>query len=288
MFVDFQLEILRWIAGIVQGIPASFFVFLNFLDTIYYYIVLFPLIWFFYGRRVGFRFLFLILLGGVINNVLKSIFALPRPSFYDPSIAQVYVSGYTFPSGAAQGASLLACLLWEQFKQKRIIPWLVLYVLIMGLARNFLGVHFPFDVIAGWVVGVGIFLIYKWGYQPFEKKLSETSPANLVVPLIITCGFWLLFPSLPATVAFFSVVGASIGWLFVNFLKLPVSGFPFSFLGVLLALIVISSSFGMLFILKWAIPSSSFFKIPFLFIVLGFLIAYEISLFKYFFGKSRV
>ncbi|MBC6989666.1 phosphatase PAP2 family protein [Hymenobacter sp. BT491] len=95
--------------------------------------------------------------GAVVLNVLaKTIFGRPRPALW-VSIAPAKF--YSFPSGHAMGsaalAAALAFLLWRSPWR-----WVVgmaggLFALGVGLSRMYLGVHYPSDVLAGWVCSVG-------------------------------------------------------------------------------------------------------------------------------------
>jgi len=276
MFVEKQLEILRWMMGLRGPITDPFFVFLNFFDTFYYWVILIPLFWFFGGRRVGLHFLFFLLLSGVANTAIKNLFALPRPFFYDPSIALIVVGGYTFPSGAAQGSMLLALMVWDLFRSKKLIPWLILYVFIISLSRNLLGVHFPLDILGGWVVGFLLYLTYKFIYLPCENKISLFSKKILLLPLVITFIAWALFPIAQSADLFFIMLGVAFSWVINDSLALPIKGASFSLKNVVTICLIIGSLFGILFLVGGVIPKA-FYKTPLLLFLLGSLMVFEIG-----------
>jgi undecaprenyl-diphosphatase len=109
-----------------------------------------------------------IMVGGLILETgLKVSFHRPRPvSFFGTPTPPTY----SFPSGHAllslcfYGA--VAYLITRRFKSKsaRILVWCVagLLVGLIGLSRIYLGVHYPSDVIAGyltatvWVIGIAL------------------------------------------------------------------------------------------------------------------------------------
>lgn len=100
-----------------------------------------------------------IVIGG--NALLKLAFERPRPSWDEPLYEPV---GWSFPSGHAAGAGVMAAVLvlltivltGRGWRRRLIITaWVALGALI-GLSRILLGVHYLSDVVAGWCVGVAV------------------------------------------------------------------------------------------------------------------------------------
>lgn len=91
-------------------------------------------------------------LAWVLAFVLKSLFATERPfvllSQVDPLLRE---SGYAFPSGHATFFSALAFSIF--FLHKNIGYCFMLFALVIGVARIMLGVHFPGDILGGFVLG---------------------------------------------------------------------------------------------------------------------------------------
>ena len=146
-----QLHFLQWLQEERGPFLNLFFQFLNFFDTAYFAFLLSLIIIIFYSRRWGLRVGFLLLFNGLINHLLKITFALPRPLFYDPSLPLVQARGYTFPSGGAQMSFLLGMLIIYKWPKKW--PWAAFYILLISFSRLFLGVHFPIDILGGWIAG---------------------------------------------------------------------------------------------------------------------------------------
>lgn len=96
--------------------------------------------------------------GGVLTYLLKGFFHRPRPVFpYLP----INDTEFSFPSGHAAMAMIfygfLVIVLVRALRGRKG-RWLAalgvaLVPLVVGISRLLLGVHFPSDVFAGWLVG---------------------------------------------------------------------------------------------------------------------------------------
>ena len=96
-------------------------------------------------------------IGGLALNIgLKIFFAKPRPQLWHQLIVETSSS---FPSGHALGSMVvygfLAYLLATEFPRSSRLIYAVMtgLILLIGLSRLYLGVHWLTDVIAGYLVG---------------------------------------------------------------------------------------------------------------------------------------
>ncbi|WP_158598325.1 phosphatase PAP2 family protein [Falsibacillus albus] len=100
----------------------------------------------------------------LFNRFLKTVYAFPRPTLKH----MVDAGYYSFPSGHSMNSiafyGFLGYLAANHFKQKgkstRLI-WTVTSILIflIGMSRIYLGVHFPTDVIGGFLAGGATLLV---------------------------------------------------------------------------------------------------------------------------------
>ncbi|OGX83951.1 hypothetical protein BEN47_17125 [Hymenobacter lapidarius] len=109
------------------------------------------------GPRRAALFFFLSVGGaGALNLFAKLLLARPRPTLWS-SIAPE--TSFSFPSGHAMGAAALALalgmLLWPTRARWVVVVLGTAWALLMGWSRVYLSVHFPSDVLAGWVGSVG-------------------------------------------------------------------------------------------------------------------------------------
>jgi len=109
--------------------------------------------------------------GWILSTTLKWIFSRPRPELV-PHGARVYSA--SFPSGHSLMAAVtyltLAALLARVQAERRLKAYLLLLgivlTLLTGISRVYLGVHWPTDVLAGWVIGASwailCWLVARW------------------------------------------------------------------------------------------------------------------------------
>jgi len=161
IYLEQQLQFLHFLQQIRSPIVDVLLRFLNLLDTWYFFgfIFIFTLLGF--SRKWGIRLGFTVAINGLINALCKQAFELPRTFLFDSSLAVVQTArGFGFPSGGAQSSMLLGCLLIYFWKNKYAWPLGVFYIFLISFSRLFLGVHFPLDVLGGWITGLFLFVIY--------------------------------------------------------------------------------------------------------------------------------
>jgi undecaprenyl-diphosphatase len=119
----------------------------------------------------------------VLTTVLKSVFQRTRPELFDSGY---HASFYSFPSGHATVAvglyGMLTLVL--AYRLRGTARWAVvvsgiLVVLLIGFSRLYLGVHYPTDIVAGylaallWLVCVGA--VYALWLSVRSLRAAESS-----------------------------------------------------------------------------------------------------------------
>jgi len=120
--------------------------------------------------------------GWMIGVGAKLVVERARPVVDDPVS---HSPGYSFPSGHAinitVGMTVLLVLLWPLLtvtRRRIAVAAAVAAVLVVGLDRIFLGVHFPSDVIAGVVLGAGITFTSWIGFAGTTVATSSSGPSR--------------------------------------------------------------------------------------------------------------
>jgi undecaprenyl-diphosphatase len=176
----FVLKLRRpWVTSIMEG-------FSSLSSPIVIAVMFLMVVAFAPGRRPGMCAALNLVSVVLINQVLKYIVQRPRPDGFR-LISEV---GYSFPSGHSMVSmafyGLCAWMVWT-YERGRILRWLCCLsfasiVVVVGMSRVYLGVHYASDVIAGFCVSLawlGVYTkIFCPLFMPEESKLHETQVSN--------------------------------------------------------------------------------------------------------------
>lgn len=135
-------------------------------------------------RREAALLLGTLLSGLLVELTLKVLVGRPRPQIV-PHLTEA--GGMSFPSGHSFNAALgfiAVALAFATFSARRQVRWTIIGAamagsLLVAWSRVWLGVHFPTDVIAGWLGGAGwAFLAAALLYPPAKAAADASAPPN--------------------------------------------------------------------------------------------------------------
>lgn len=92
----------------------------------------------------------------VMNNVLKALFTRPRPTLFDKvglPASWSFPSGHAMSSMAIWGGIAAALIALFPSRKRLVVPLAVVLIGLIGASRVYLGVHWPSDVVGGWLAG---------------------------------------------------------------------------------------------------------------------------------------
>lgn len=190
MLHDLELDFIRFLHQFRNPFFDQFFKFFDFFDRSEFFFLLIPIIWLGNGWKAGLRLFYIMFLSSVTNQALKALFLSPRPYHLDPNVGIIEVTGLGFPSGAAQTVILLSGILLTSWKSPWRWPVVFTYILLISFSRIYLGLHFPSDITAGWIVGAGLWAIYTYIFPVIETKLKKLQTISIfllsqIIPLLL-------------------------------------------------------------------------------------------------------
>ncbi|SMX48778.1 phosphatidylglycerophosphatase B [Maliponia aquimaris] len=136
-------------------------------------------------RQIGTMVYLLATVGGgiAVSSIAKEFFDRPRPDLVPHGSM---VSTASFPSGHSMMAAvayltlgvLIARILASRRQKAYVLSLAVTVTILVGLSRVYLGVHWPTDVLAGWLAGTGWAFICLLGAKLLSHKGHLESEAD--------------------------------------------------------------------------------------------------------------
>lgn len=112
-------------------------------------------------------FLLLIAAGNILTPVIKMVFERQRPEPTE-ALLLAHERSFGFPSGHAV-AIVLACAAvlfvvhpTSTIIRQRVVVFALLLTFLVGVSRVYLGVHWPTDVLGGYVIAAAWLVIARW------------------------------------------------------------------------------------------------------------------------------
>lgn len=131
-------------------------------------------------------------LGTMANQSLKLLFQVPRPWVLDPQFtileqAKEAATGFSFPSGHSTSAVATFGAIAVSTDNKWIKRICIAVCVLVPFSRMYIGVHTPWDVLAGMVTSVVLIAVL----SPMAKGISQRAMKD-VIGLMLVCAAGLL------------------------------------------------------------------------------------------------
>lgn len=174
-FFNIDTYVYRVIIKLRSPFFDIFFKFVSFLFFTYaiiFYCIVFLLI--LKNKKYSYYIIFMMITEALINNVLKIIFKRPRPN----NLALVVEKTYSFPSGHTMACFIITYLVGDYLAKKNpskkaiIVFTEATIILLVGMSRIYLGVHYFSDVICAVLISISILLITN-DVKIFDKYLNR-------------------------------------------------------------------------------------------------------------------
>ncbi|GHH96813.1 phosphatase PAP2 family protein [Neobacillus kokaensis] len=181
--IGFDNSIIAAVQGMESPGLTEVMKFFTFIGSTKFVIILSVLLIFFLYKVLKHRLELILFIAAVmgtaiINQLLKQFFHRVRPDFH----RLIEIGGYSFPSGHAMSAFtvyvMISFLLWRHISTRIgrsiLIIFSIIMILAIGISRIYLGVHYPSDIVGGYLASAVWVSLAIFFFQYYKEKRYKT------------------------------------------------------------------------------------------------------------------
>lgn len=227
-FFDWEVRLIEWIQNAMPFFCNKASQIFSFFGEQLLLVGIIGFLYLCYDKKLG-RYVGTGILTAIIwNPLIKNAFLRSRPYMDHASIkclrpvdssADIYdisAQGYSFPSGHSSSALSAYGSIAAYSRKRLFIILAVILPLLVGISRFAVGVHYPTDVICGWLLG--LFVVSATGLM--QRKIKNPAITYLILALTGVPG-WFYCRSTDFYTSYGLMIGVFAGFLFearfVNF-----------------------------------------------------------------------
>ena len=194
-YFNWEPTLMVWLQNLLGDMGAAIAAYVTMLGEETVMVAILGFIYWCYDKKFGVFVGTNLMVGLVANPMIKNIFLRYRPymvhsevkclkpvhegDLYDPLL-----QGYSFPSGHTSNSSTMYFSLPVYEKKKWLVVLGIFMPFLVGLSRVCLGVHYPTDVMAGWLLGAVVVALMSF----LQKKIQVKWKLYLLITLLTIPG----------------------------------------------------------------------------------------------------
>lgn len=198
--LTFNMAAMQFLADHRNFLLTKFFLLASFVGQAEGYILVVTLIYVVFDKTLAVRLAVLVLLTMCLNHVLKIIIKNPRPFIHEGTYlrkwavstenAKALATEYSTPSGHAMAGSAFYAYLCAFVENRFVAVIAVIAIISTGFSRPYLGVHYPGDVLIGWVIGLLVALVAikrtdkisdGWNKLSYKRQVAIVVASSLIL-----------------------------------------------------------------------------------------------------------
>ena len=218
--MNIQIEILKYIQSFRNPILNIIFLLITMSTEIPVILIVVSILYWCVNKRYGQKLMFALATNIAVNTGVKEFVKAPRP-IGTPGLKSMRVetaTGYSFPSGQTQTGTTFWVSIISILKNKYMYIIGTIIFLGIGLSRLYLAVHWPIDVLFGWIFGIVVTILCNIILNKVEAENNYKYFLYIVIPMTI----WIFVVNSIGYVKMFGLfTGFIVGYIiekeYVNF-----------------------------------------------------------------------
>ncbi len=186
-----SIPFLVWLQSFQSGGLTALMRFFSTLGTENFFILLLPFLYWTISKRWGVMVSLSLIFASYLTGIVKTLFHLPRPP--SPPVEKFWhETSPSFTSGHAATAMAVWGVMASLVRRTWFWALAVILIFFIGFSRLYLGVHYPADVIGGWLLG----LVVAWGVlagAPRIESIVRTWPASVMLLAALALALLMAF-----------------------------------------------------------------------------------------------
>ncbi|MGL5328682.1 MAG: phosphatase PAP2 family protein [Peptostreptococcaceae bacterium] len=218
--MDIQMKILMFFQSIRSPLLNVIFLIFTISTEVPVIVLISAFMYWCVNKKQGQRLLFSIIGNFMINTGVKETVKAKRPIGIEglESMRVSTATGYSFPSGHTQIATSFWTSLMILLKQNWVYILGFVMIIAVGISRLYLGVHWPIDVLFGWIFGILFSIVF---IKIFDY-VDENKSYWVLLAMLILFGIIGYFINSDSFIEYFGIMtgfvfGYIIEDIFINF-----------------------------------------------------------------------
>lgn len=246
-YFEFEVTFMIWLQNLLGAFGGTVAGLVTSLGEELVYVLILGFVYWSYDKQYGIYVGENLMAGLLFNPLIKNLVLRRRPYMDhaeikclksvdgDADLSDIRAQGYSFPSGHSTNAAVAYGSLAVYGKRRWLTVTASVLIFLIGFSRICLGVHYPTDVLCGWLLGGAVILLMAF----LRRLIKSTTLRYLVVLLLALPGCFYCDSN-----DYYTALGMSLGFFlavlferrYVNFTK--AQRMPCRILRVLLGLLL--------------------------------------------------
>jgi len=183
---------------------TQFMQLVSFMGEVEGYVLIVTALYSMVDKKLAYQLAMLALISMALNHILKTLIAVQRPFVKEktylkywlvsPEKTQELVSEFSTPSGHAMSSMSFYGYLISKSKAKFLTGIFICIIVVIGISRPYVGVHFFEDIFLGWFFGLLLLLLLLKTkmVSHLEKWNNLKLLTQIEIVFVLSLAVWLI------------------------------------------------------------------------------------------------